>query len=134
MIESDIQQYILVDAPHLNCVLMRNNSGCLKDSNGRLVRYGLMNTSAQQNARIKSSDLIGLTTIVITPDMVGRTIGVFTAVEVKREDWKPSKTCKREESQSNFIEWVKKRGGIAGFANSVDCFRELIKEFNRARK
>lgn len=107
---------------------MRNNSGALKDASGRVVRYGLGNNSASQNSQIKSSDLIGFTTIVITQEMVGRSVAVFTAVEVKKPDWKPDKKLdKREEAQKNFIDWIKSRGGYAGFANSLDSFRAILR-------
>jgi hypothetical protein len=122
MNESEIQQRIQIEGPHHNCVLMRNNSGALPDKTGRIVRYGLGHTSAKS---LKSSDLIGITTVTITPDMVGKTIGVFTAIEVKSEDFKwPSNA--REVSQAEFIVWVKSRGGIAGFCKSVDDFKRLM--------
>jgi ribosomal protein S19 len=40
---------------------------------------------------MKSVDYIGITTITITQQMVGQKIGVFTAVETKRDDWNPAK-------------------------------------------
>jgi len=126
MTESEIQQRIQIEGPFHECILLRNNSGALKDNTGRVVRYGLGNISSKQNDKIKSSDLIGITTIVITQDMVGKSIGVFTAIEVKKEDWKPSDTDKREKAQRSFIDWVLKRGGLAGFANSIDSFKKIL--------
>lgn len=123
--EAEIQQLIQIEGPHHNCILMRNNSGAMKDETGRLVRYGLGNVSPNQ--KIKSSDLIGITTIVVSQDMVGKTIGVFTAIEVKAENWKASLNDKRESGQRNFIEWVKSRGGIAGICNSLDSFRSILR-------
>ena len=55
--EADIQQLIQLESPKYNCVLLRNNSGGFKDATGRLVRYGLGQTSNAVN--YKSSDLIG---------------------------------------------------------------------------
>lgn len=52
-----------------------------------------------------SSDLIGWQTIVITQEMVGRKIAVFTAVEVKYG------STTTTEDQSNFIEKVTSAGG-----------------------
>lgn len=124
--EAEIQQLIQIEGPHHGCILMRNNSGAMKDETGRLVRYGLGNVSPKQN--IKSSDLIGITTVVVTQDMVGKRIGIFTAIEVKSEEWKPSGKDKREQAQRNFIDWVIKCGGIAGFANSLDSFKGLFKK------
>jgi len=61
---------------------------------------------------VGSSDLIGWTPVVVTPDMVGKTVGIFTAVEVKKSNGRASK------SQLNFIDRVKMDGGIAGIATN----------------
>lgn len=125
--ESTVSQEIQIQAMHHACNLMRNNSGACFDDRGRLVRYGLGNISKAQTAQIASSDLIGITKIVITQAMVGHTIGVFTAVEVKKEDWKEDKKfTAREKAQQAFINWVKANGGFAGFANSVDKLKEIL--------
>ena len=125
--ESTVSQEIQIAARHDNCTLMRNNSGACIDDTGRLVRYGLGNISKKQTEKIKSSDLIGITKIVITPEMVGQTVGVFTAIEVKKECWKIDKKLdKRESAQNNFINWVKLQGGFAGFANSVESIKNIL--------
>lgn len=121
--ESEIQQLIQIEGPVLNCILLRNNSGGFKDKEGRFVRFGLGQVSKDS---LKSSDLIGITTVTITPDMIGKSIGIFTAIEVKAEDWKPSDTDKREKSQREFLNWVKLRGGIGIITNSVDEFKRLM--------
>ncbi len=118
MLESDVQQLIQIKAMEYGCHLLRNNSGALKDESGRLVRYGLGNVSKQHNDSIKSSDLIGFTSVA--------GVAVFTAIEVKRPDWKPSMLNAREVAQSNFINWVKKNGGIAGFCTSPDQLAKLL--------
>ncbi len=125
MSESEIQQKIQMEAVPLWVHLMRNNSGAFKDATGRFVRFGLDNTSAKRNEQIKSSDLIGFTQVVIGPEHVGKLFAVFTAIEVKSEDWKPS-TDKREKAQRAFIDWVIAKGGIAGICNSVESFRKII--------
>ncbi len=116
--ESEIQQLIQIEARKLNCHLMRNNSGAFKDSTGRMVLFGLGHTSSVNNQHIKSSDLIGWTVVD------GR--AVFTAVEVKRPGWTFSDKDKRAVAQKAFIDWVKKHGGLAGFATSVEDFRKII--------
>lgn len=105
---------------------MRNNSGACMDDTGRLVRYGLGNVSKQHQERTASSDLIGITQVTITPEMVGRTLGVFTAIEVKKEAWNPEELNKRETAQLNFINWVKSLGGFAGFCNDFNRVRDII--------
>lgn len=126
--ESTVQQEIQIQAKYFNCDLMRNNSGALKDDTGRVVRYGLGNVSKEHNDRIKSSDLVGFTKIVITPEMIGKTVAVFTAIECKKEAWNENKILDdREKSQKSFIDWIKKNGGFAGFANSVDRLKDLLR-------
>ena len=113
--------------------LLRNNSGALTDKSGRLVRYGLGNVSAQFNKVCKSSDLIGITRVIVTPGMVGSVLGVFTAEEVKAPSWvylgdrqcicKPGgKLCDycHQRAQMNFIMKVLSLGGIAKFVTRED--------------
>jgi hypothetical protein len=57
-----------------------------------------------------SSDLIGWTPVTITPDMVGTTIAVFTAVEVK------TGRVRVTEAQTRFLDAVTAAGGIARVA------------------
>ena len=115
------------EARRLGSTLFRNNSGVLNDALGRPVRFGLGNESKKQNEHIKSSDLIGITPIIITQEMVGKTIGVFTSLEIKREDWTFSPKDKREVAQKNWIDFILMHGGFAGFANSVDRVIEILK-------
>ncbi len=124
--ESTVQQEIQIEAMKFNCTLMRNNSGACVDQTGRLIRYGLGHTSSKQ--AFNSSDLIGITTVTITPDMVGKTVGIFTAIEVKKEDWKCDKKLDaHEQKQFNFLEYVRSKGGIAAFANSVDNLKDIFR-------
>ena len=116
--ESDVQQHIQIAAVHHQCFLMRNNSGALKDATGRWVFYGLGNISKKHGEHIKSSDLIGFT--------IRNGDAIFTAVEVKPPGWKYSDRDKRATAQLAFINWVKSKGGIAGFCTSVDDFTELM--------
>lgn len=125
MRESVLQQSLRVAAPKNNAILWRNNNGAMFDETGRLVRFGLGHDSAKTNKFIKSSDLIGITEITITPEMVGKKVGVFTAVECKPSDWKfPRPTNKKEfarcNAQKNFIDKVIGMGGMATFATKIE--------------
>lgn len=122
--EAEVQAEIQKAGPP-ECILMRNNNGAYKDQTGRFVYYGLGNVSKKHSENIKSSDLIGITTVKITPDMVGQEIGIFTAIEVKAEGRRSFGS--REKAQMNFIEWVRSRGGIAGMVNSVDQFKAALR-------
>ena len=71
-----------------------------------------------------SSDLIGWTPIEITPEMVGKKLAIFTAVEVKKPGGRVSK------EQLNFMRRVNEDGGIAGIATNeteaVNLVQNLI--------
>ena len=123
MSESEVQAKLRLAAAKRGAALWRNNSGACRDETGRLIRYGLGNDSAKLNAVWKSSDLIGITPVRITPDMIGRAIGVFTAVEVKREDW-VWRATPREKAQNQFLKDVARRGGIGLFANCENDYIE----------
>lgn len=113
MNEAQLQAKIRLEAHTKDAVLWRNNTGKLKDKNGRWVEFGLC---------VGSSDLIGFTEQKITQDMVGSYVAVFTAVEVKSEI-KPSPTTKE---QKHFVDSINSRGGIAGVVNSLDDFQRLF--------
>lgn len=70
-----------------------------------------------------SSDLIGWQSLEITPEMVGKTIAVFTALEGK------TKGVRTKKNQQNFINRVIESGGIAGVFRSDDQATELITAF-----
>jgi len=98
MSESAILKRVMMEASKLGLRVWRNNTGALRDQDGRLVRYGLC---------VGSSDLIGLIPVTITPDMIGQTLAVFTAIEVKAPGKKPT------EEQAKFLAAIRKNKGIA---------------------
>jgi hypothetical protein len=57
---------------------------------------------------------------------VGKTLGVFTAVEMKPSGWKLLPSDERGLAQKNFHDIVKKSGGFAGFASTIEEFRRII--------
>jgi hypothetical protein len=108
--ETDLQQRIrLALGTQHDLRLFRNQVGQLPDPRtGRPVQFGLARGSA---------DLIGWRTIVITPDMVGQRLAVFTSIEVK------TATGRLTPAQQNWLGAVRGAGGIAGVARSVaDAF------------
>lgn len=114
--ESRVQTQVRIEASLKGGRLWRNNNGATLTEDGRFIRYGLANDSERMNKLIKSSDLIGIMPVRITPDMVGSVIGQFTAREVKPEKWHYSST-EREKAQLKFLELVAVLGGDAQFAN-----------------
>jgi hypothetical protein len=113
--EAAIQQEIRLAAGQGGSVLFRNNQGAYQDASGRLIRYGVCNPGG--------SDLIGWTPVTVTQDMVGRTVAVFTAVEVKSQRGTASKP------QVNFIDAVTKAGGFAGIARSVGDYLAIVRGY-----
>lgn len=111
MTEQQIQQEIRLKLSRGSTRLWRNNTGALRDERGQLVRYGLCAGSA---------DLIGIRTITITPDMVGQTVGVFTALEVKAARGRVTS------EQQAFLAMVRQQGGIAGVVRSIDDAQTLL--------
>jgi hypothetical protein len=106
MQETELQNRIRLAIGRLtNVRLFRNNVGLFKTIDGRSVQTGLC---------VGSSDLIGFTSKIITPDMVGQKVAIFTAIEVKTPKGKVSDT------QYNFMNLVANHGGISSIVRSID--------------
>ena len=113
--ESGVAQRVRLEAARRGDILWRNNVGAFVDPNtNRQVRYGLANESKRVNQRVKSSDLIGIRRVRITPEMVGTWFGQFMAIETKRPDWTYRGTD-HEQAQLRFHEIVIAHGGHARF-------------------
>jgi len=126
MTEASVQQRVRLAASKAGMRLWRNNVGGFIDDYGHFVRYGLANESTAMNKKIKSSDLIGITPHVVGAGDVGKTLGIFTAVEVKEGSWK-FKGNPHETAQQNFINLVRAMGGYGAFANSEQAIERLGK-------
>lgn len=112
--EAAVSQQVRLEAAGKGVLLWRNNVGATEIEGGRWLRYGLLNDSAKMNERYKSSDLVGIRPVRITPQHVGQTIGQFVAAEVKHATWRYAGTD-REAAQRNFHDLVKSRGGWGEF-------------------
>lgn len=100
--------------------LFRNNRGMFLTLDGkRKVRAGLEADGA--------SDLIGFTVVEITPNMIGQKLAVFTAVEMKKPNFKGPRT-ETERKQACFLDYIRSRGGIAFFCDNGKKLQELIKK------
>lgn len=125
MKESNIQSEISIELSKSRHVrLFRNNvAQCWtgeviqKDkytvtiANYRILHAGLF---------VGSSDLIGLETITVTPEMVGQQIARFTGIEVKTEG---GRIKKEQLAWQNFINT---RGGKAVICRSVEEAKEAF--------
>jgi hypothetical protein len=72
-----------------------------------------------------SSDLIGWTSVEITPEMVGKTVAIFTGIEVK------TMVGTMSGKQLNFMNQLRTAGGIVGVVRSPE---EALKLLNIERK
>ena len=109
--------------------LWRNNVGATQTPDGRMIRYGLCNESKKLNQRFKSSDLIGGTPVTVTADMVGKRVMIFTAVEVKKADWKPGSDTQRERGQLRFINAVRAAGGFGFFCRDSAVYSRFLEHW-----
>lgn len=110
--EKDVSKRLLLTSSVDGVLLLRNNCGAFTNEAGALVRFGLGSFTSKSD--FKSSDFIGITPVKITHGMVGETLGVFTAYEVKA----PGFSCvlsPREKKQDNFLKLVRSLGGIGKF-------------------
>jgi hypothetical protein len=135
MKEASIQNLIRIAAAKHGCTLFRNTIGAgiiIRHKNNsirlKIIRAVIalvekMGGSAYYTSFglcPDSADLIGIKRTVITQEMVGCIIGVFTAPEVKI----PGKYATPE--QENFLEFVRKNGGIAGVVHSPEEVISLL--------
>lgn len=120
MLERDIMRLIWVALSKNGVTLFRNNValawvGRLISRDARTGRV-VLDASRPLHAGLcdGSSDLVGFKSVIITPEMVGRKIAVFVAVETKAKRGRVSGT------QENFLSVVKTAGGIGIVANSEE--------------
>lgn len=120
--EGYVQSVVRLEAPKHGVWLTRNNVGVLQDKSGRPVRFGLANESPAQNDVMKSSDLIGIRPVIITPEHVGQRLGQFVAREVKHANWQWGEDKEREPAQLAFLQLVTSYGGDAKFVTGLGSF------------
>lgn len=112
--EAAVQAAVRLEAARKNVRLFRNNVGALIDSRGVPVRYGLANDSAQVNAVMKSSDLVGWRPLVIGPEHVGLCVAQTVLRECKKVGWYYTGD-EREKAQLNWLMLGAKDGADAAF-------------------
>ena len=133
--EGGLLKKFMVEYSKIGSRLFRNNVG--RAWTGNIYRSSKIETVKLnpgdvliRNARVfhggfpkGSSDLIGFTKVEITPEMVGRTVAVFTAAEVKY-----GKTSTTPE-QTAFVRMVNDSGGIAAITRKLDDFLGVVRGF-----
>ena len=111
MAENVVQTNIMLDIGRGLSRIWRNNVGVAFNKSGTVVRYGVGGTGG--------SDLLGFVSVVVTPEMVGRNVAIFTAIECKDKG-------RATPDQLKFIEIVREAGGRAGVARSVEEARAIV--------
>lgn len=132
---NELVQDTILEASKLGCRLFRNNVGLgwvgkvinITKEVKLNLRPGdkIIRAARPLHAGLckGSSDGIGLTPIVITQEMVGKTIAVFTAIEGK------TGSAVADEDQKSFINMVISFGGIAGIVHNIKDVRDLLSQF-----
>lgn len=127
MSEREITNPLLVQASLLGARLWRQNTG--RGWVGRLIsnakgRVALADARPFHAGLCKgSSDVIGITPVTITADMVGQRVGLFTAFEIK------TATVRLSPEQRAFLQMVADLGGIAAEVRSVDDGLDQIRRY-----
>lgn len=135
--EAKASQIVRLRASEWGTRLFRNNNGMAYSPTGQPIFFGLGNEGRDGNKVMKSSDFIGVTPILITPEMVGKTIGVFTSIEVKPEGFKIRDSYNpksREYAQDKWNQMVRMNHGIAGFASDAYQLDMIISNFINGMK
>mgnify|MGYP001576203111 CR=1 FL=1 len=124
MTETDLQRLIQLDISGPYCRPLRNNVGQGWQGNTfSIVNGNLVSGSARRvvyGLSPGSSDLIGPTSVLIMPNMIGQRVAIFTAIECKGE------RTRATDEQRAFIAMVRQLGGFAGIAKSVDDARQIV--------
>ncbi|PHS61045.1 MAG: hypothetical protein COB09_19040 [Thalassobium sp.] len=142
MSESNVVKRIMMDLSAMGCRLFRNNVGEVWTGKYRRINKDQAVMCEEGDVIIKharrfhgglvvgSGDIIGWTPTLITPDMVGLTLAIFTDIEGKKDEKTAISSAKsrsaHEQSQQRFAEAVIKGGGFAGFAGSTEQAQEII--------
>ncbi len=101
--ETKIMADVGVTLSDKNYLIYRNNVGEGRMRSGRWVQFGLC---------VGSSDYIGIKTIIVKPEDVGKKLGLFCAFEIKTEDGEIS------DEQQNFLNIIEAHGGVTDVLRS----------------
>ncbi len=113
--EATVQSLVRLEASRKGVRLFRNNVGVLEDVRGVPVRYGLANDNKEVNKILKSSDLVGWRSVLITPPMVGLNIAQTVLRECKHVGWRYT-GGEHEEAQLNWLQLGASDGADVAFA------------------
>lgn len=127
MSESSLLKKFLVEYSRIGIRLFRTQSGLFWAGKSEKQNDGSVLIRYPRRVRVGVegiSDLTGFTPVTITPDMVGRTLAVYTACEVKTKNVSVTK------EQSAFVRNVNRSGGIGVIAREVQDLLNALDNFN----
>jgi hypothetical protein len=138
MKETNIQNEIMIALSKAGATIFRNNVGvgwagkAEKQTQVRMVQVHAGDVVVRNARPLRaglckgSADLIGWMPVMITQEMVGETVAVFLAPEIK------TKTGASSDAQVRFINAVNNSGGRAGVArNSSDAVQIALAKVRR---
>lgn len=94
--------------------LVEFTNGIAKLASARRIKTGMVTGAA---------DRIGFHQITITPEMCGKTIAVYAAIELKTD------TGQLRPEQKQFLKVTEDMGGIAGVARSVEDVNTIFHNY-----
>lgn len=105
---------------------IRNSDGSVTLPAARPVTLGFGRPNG--DPVVGASDLCGVTSLIVTPEMVGTRVAVFTAIETKS-----TRMGRTSKEQKEFIQFVRDSGGIAGVANTPEAAQAIVKTYCEER-
>jgi hypothetical protein len=100
----------------------RRPDGSVLLPNARPIALGL--SMPNGDPVVGTHDLIGWTSLVITPAMVGKRVAVFTSADAKN-----SSGGRQRPEQVTWKDNVQRAGGIAGFFSSPEGAEQIIADY-----
>ena len=116
MSESTVQRSIRLHLGKLRLPFLRYQVGTFLTMQGDPIHIGEKGVS----------DLIGITPHTITQEDVGKTIGVFTALEIKKPKGQTQK--ERRENQGNYLRLINRLGGLGAIVKSPEDAEAVVKD------
>lgn len=117
--ERTLLRSLLLASSRIGARLFRNQIGRYRLARPSCVECQRFGRIVSSGLCVGSSDLIGWMPVAITPEMVGRTLAVFVAVEAKTE------TGRTSAEQRAFLAAVARAGGKALVAREVNDVEAL---------
>lgn len=125
--EKRIEQETMLRVQDFGGVVFKNNTGTAFRGEKRTMNGKMILTNLQfikYGLDVGSADLIGVLPVTVTPDMVGKKIGVMLSIEMKKDKFG---SYRATGEQLQWMKFMKQMGAIAFVCDNPD---DLHKEFN----